>query len=108
MLEDGTAQWGRARAYAYFEDMRASFQYIADRHDALPRRTRLTGVSGLSLHRVGSHYVVFKLIAEGEVAITGILHQHMDVSTHLQALKSRADKELGDMRAMILRDMFKG
>jgi len=103
----GRKSWGEDRGFKYLEALYDGFQHIADRHDALPKRTRLTGASKIQLHRVGRHYIAFVIVAPDLVAITPILHQHMDVSTRLRELQALTDKEVGDMRAAFLRSMFK-
>lgn len=108
IARDSQAQWGKSRAITYIAALQASFQHIADRHDAIPKRTRLTGRLNLRLHRTGSHYIAFVVLNSDHVAITSILHERMDVSTRLQELQARTDKQVGDIRAQILRDQFKG
>ena len=103
----GRDRWGEARGFQYLEALYSSFQHIADRHDALPKRTRLTGASKIQLHRVGSHYVAFVILMPYHIAVTSILHQHMDVPARLRELQARTDDEVGDIRAAILRDLFK-
>ena len=99
--------WGRRRTYRYVRELYAGFQHIADRHDTLPKRTRVTGASKIQLRRVGSHYIACVILAPDLVAITSILHQRMDVSTRLRELQALTDREVGDMRAAFLRSMFK-
>ncbi len=87
--------------------LRKGLQYIADHHARLPDKSRLTGLARLNLYAVGSHYVVFVVLTEGEVAITTVLHQHMDVSTRLRELQGRTANEIGDLRAGLLREQLK-
>lgn len=103
----GIRRWGTAQALAYTEAFDKAFRYIADHHDRLPDKSRLTGYDRLNLHVVGSHYVVFMVLAPGQVAITSVLHQHMDVSTRLRELQGRTADEIGNIRAGLLRDQFK-
>ncbi len=103
----GIRKWGMAQALAYTEAFDKAFQYIADHHDRLPDKLRLSGYDRLNLHAVGSHYVVFVVLGPGRVAITSVLHQHMDVPTRLRELQKRTANEIGDLRAGLLRDQFK-
>ncbi len=107
LTDYGIDTWGQRRTYDYVRELYAGFQYVADRHDALPKRTRLTVALKIQMHRVGSHYIAFVVFTPDVVAITSILHQHMDVSTRLRELQALTDKEVGDMRAAFLRSMFK-
>lgn len=104
---DSNARWGPVRAKAYIQDLRAGIQFIADRPEAIPGRSRLTGTSGLRLHRVRNRYIAFKPVTADRIAITSILHERMDVTTHLNALQSRTESDLGTLRAMLLRDLYK-
>lgn len=107
LTDYGIDRWGQRRTYDYVRELYAGFQHIADRHDTLPKRTRLTEALKIQLHRVGSHYIAFVVLAPDVVAITSILHQRMDVSTRLRELQALTDEEVGDMRAAFLRSMFK-
>ena len=43
------------------------------------------------------------VLAPGEVAITSLLHQHMDVPTRLSELQGRTANEVGDLRVDLLK-----
>ena len=95
---------GRQQSLTYLTDLQAGFQYVADHHDRLPARKTITGVSSTRLHRVNHHYIAFRILAAGTVFITAVLHERMDVSTRLRDLQETTDKEVGDMRAQLLKD----
>ena len=103
----GRERWGEARGFQYLEALYDSFQHVADRHHALPKRTRLIEASRIQLHRVGSHYIAFVVLKPDFVAITSILHERMDVSTRLLELQARTDEEVGNILAAYLRSLFK-
>lgn len=103
----GEKTWGRAQTARYMAGLRKAFQYIANHHPKLPDKSRLTGYARLNLHAVGSHYIVFIVLAPGKVAVTSVLHQHMDVPTRLRELQGRTDNEIGDLRAGLLREQFR-
>ncbi len=107
LTDEGIERWGQPRTYLYVRELYSGFQHVADRHDTLPKRTRLTGASRIQLHRVGSHYVAFVVLTPDFVTITSILHQRMDVSTRLRELQAQTDVEVGDMRASLLRSLFR-
>jgi plasmid stabilization system protein ParE len=104
---EGRARWGAERNATYMRDLKRGFQHIADRHDALPERPKLTGASGLRLHRVGRHYIVFVVLTPDHVAITSVLHDHMDVPARLREMQALTDIEVGDVRAEVLRSLLK-
>jgi plasmid stabilization system protein ParE len=107
IAREGIRRWGIAQALAYAEQLERGFQHIADRHDAFPKRPRLTGASGLRLHRVGRHYIVFVVLTPDHVAITAVLHDHMDVPARLREVQSLTEQQVGDIRAGLLRSMMK-
>ena len=107
IADDSRQRWGKLRAIAYVSDLRSGFQHVADRHDTLPKRTRLTGSLKLGLHRVGRHYIVYTVLTTNDVAITAVLHERMDVSTRLQELHAHTAQQVGDIRARLLRSQFK-
>ncbi len=105
--QDTDAQWGRAQAAKYLAELKAAFQHIADRHEGLSKRRPL-GVADLRSHRVGSHYVIFLALTPDDLAIVAILHERMDVPARLKALRGSSEIELGNLRAALLRDLYKG
>lgn len=106
IARDGIRRWGIAQALAYTEQLERGVQHIADRHHALPERAKLTGASGLRLHRVGRHYIVFIVLTPDHVAITSVLHDHMDVPARLREMQALTDKQVGDVRAELLRSFW--
>ncbi|WP_443751150.1 type II toxin-antitoxin system RelE/ParE family toxin [Asticcacaulis solisilvae] len=101
----GADRWGVARARSYLEDLRAGFEFIAQRPQAVPQRTRLTGPANLRLHRVRNHYVVFTLVTDAHVVIVGVLHERMDVPARLEALQARTQIGLDELRVLDLRNL---
>jgi Arc/MetJ-type ribon-helix-helix transcriptional regulator/plasmid stabilization system protein ParE len=53
------ARFGQAITKKYFEDLDKAFQYIADHYASLPARKELTGDSGLGIHPIREHFVIF-------------------------------------------------
>lgn len=83
-IDDYTARhWGDAQARRYIAALWAAFDALAAR----PRlgRTRPGLPATLRLHKVGSHYVVYRRGPDGRVEIVRVLHQSMDLVTRLAA-----------------------
>ena len=98
-------RWGLAQARSYLEDLRDGFEFIAQRPQAILQRSRLTGPGNLRLHRVRNHYVVFTFVADDHLAIVGVLHERMDVPAHLEALQSRTEAALDELRMLDLHNL---
>lgn len=105
---DTRRQWGKDQALKYVAEMQEGFQHIADRHDALPQHSRLTGASKLRLHRIASHYICYLIMTPDLIIITGMLHERMDIPARLRELQTLTENDIGDLRAKLLRDMLRG
>jgi toxin ParE1/3/4 len=76
-------QFGRIHADDYLEGAFALFDDIAERRITWRRIPSEFGVEGY-MARYRSHFVFWRMRADGQVAILAILHQRMDVGRRLQ------------------------
>jgi len=87
------ARFGHAITKKYFEDLDKAFQYIADHCASLPARKDLTGDSGLCIHPVREHYVIFLPLRDG-VHIVDVLRQTQDVLNIIRQSAERFEREI--------------
>jgi plasmid stabilization system protein ParE len=99
-------RWGILQAKAYQADLAAGFQRVASRHEQLPKKA--VGVGEFRLHRIHHHYAVFLVLAADRVVIVSVLHERMDVSTRLHAVRAQLDRDVAEVRRTILKDNLSG
>ena len=76
-------QFGKTQADRYLDAAFARFDDIAERKVTWRRIPSEFGVDGF-FTRYQSHFIFWKMRADGEVAIVAILHQRMDLARRLQ------------------------
>jgi toxin ParE1/3/4 len=74
------AQWGARRALSYLQDIRATIGLVAANPDLSPINDDLP--NGYRQRSAGSHFIFYKR-RETFIEIVRILHQNMDIESHL-------------------------
>lgn len=87
------ARFGQAITKKYFEDLDKAFQYIADHYASLPARKELTGDSGLGIHPIREHFVIFLPLRDG-VHIVDVLRQSQDVPNIIRQSAAIFEREI--------------
>lgn len=87
------ARFGRETTKKYFEDLDKAFQYIADHYTSLPSRKELTGDSGLGIHPVREHFVIFLPLRDG-VHIVDVLRQTQDIPNIIRQSAAIFEREI--------------
>ena len=88
------ARWGPALTRQYFEDLHRGAEYIALNLRAVRARDDLTGDSGLGIHPVREHYIVYVAIDTQQIAIVALIQQTRDVPNLLKAQAFRIRREI--------------
>lgn len=76
-------QFGPTQADNYLDGAFSLFEDIIERRVAWKRIPKEFGVDGF-FTRYQSHFIFWKLRADGEVAIVAVLHRRMDLARRLQ------------------------
>lgn len=79
------SRWGTELTRQYFADLHEGAEWIARNHHSLPERVELTGTSGLGVHPVREHYVLYVPIGKHQIAIVAMIRQTRDVPAILTA-----------------------
>lgn len=73
--------WGRTQAERYINEIRAACEALVS--GARQGRSAEAIRKGYFKLAVGSHFLFYRLASDGAVDVVRILHQRMDVPTHL-------------------------
>jgi len=73
------SRWGRKLTSEYFSDLHEAAEYVATHHHRLSNREDLTGETGLSIHPVREHYLVYLPVADEFIIIAAVIRQSRDV-----------------------------
>jgi len=73
------SRWGRKLTSEYFSDLHEAAEYVATHHHRLSNREDLTGETGLSIHPVRKHYLVYIPVADEFIIIAAVIRQSRDV-----------------------------
>ena len=89
-------RWGADLTRQYFEDLHKEAEYIAQNHRSLRERDDLTGDTGLCVHPVREHHVVYTPIDTDKIIIVALIRQTRDVPGILKTHSHRIRQELNE------------
>lgn len=90
-------RWGAGLTRQYFEDLHNGAEYIAQNHRSLRERDNLSGETGLCVHPVREHYVVYTPIDTDEIIIVALIRQTRDVPGILKTYSFKIRQELNEI-----------
>ena len=73
------SRWGRKLTREYFSDLHEAAEYVAIHHRTPSSREDLTGGTGLSIHPIREHYLVYLPVADQYIIIVAVIRQSRDV-----------------------------
>ena len=73
------SRWGRALTQQYFSDLHEAAEYASMNHRSLGKRDDLTGDTGLFVHPVREHYLVYLPVDDQHIVIVAVIRQSRDV-----------------------------
>ena len=76
------SRWGRKLTREYFSDLHGGAEYVAIHHHRLSSREDLTGDTGLSIHPIREHYLVYLPVAD-QYIICRVLRLSITASVHV-------------------------
>lgn len=88
------SRWGKELTKQYFTDLHESAKGIAQSHSAMPQ---LTDASGLGIHPVREHYLVYVPISKKRIVIVALIRQTCDVPAILKANGFKIQRQLKEM-----------
>jgi len=72
-------RWGKTLTQEYFSDLHQASEYVALNHPNLKSREDLTGDTGLSIHPVREHYLIYLPVAANQIIIVAVMRQSRDI-----------------------------
>jgi plasmid stabilization system protein ParE len=91
------SRWGAELTKKYFVSLHESAEYIAQNHHSLEDKEYLTGTTGLGIHAVKEHYLVYVPIREGYIGIVALIRQTRDIPAILKANNYLICREISDI-----------
>jgi len=95
------ARWGSKLTRAYFGDLHKAAEYVATHYRALNSREDLTGDTGLSIHPVREHYLIYLPLDDGQIIIVAVLRQSRDVPQILGKTTFMIQREVNEIKRRI-------
>lgn len=90
------SRWGQKLTTEYFQGLHQGAEYIALNQDSLRAREDLTGDTGLGIHAVREHYLVYVPTGPKKIAIVALIRQTRDVPTILKNNAFQISRALKD------------
>jgi len=91
------SRWAKDLTKQYFIDLHESVESIARNHKGLAAMEHLAGASGLSIHPLREHYLVYVPITDNYIVIVSLIRQTRDVPAILAASGYRIRRQLKEI-----------
>lgn len=91
------SRWGKELTKKYFTDLHEGAEYIAKNHTSLSDKEYLTGTTGLGIHAVREHYVVYVPIRKNYMVIVALMRQIRDVPAILKVNNYFIRREINEI-----------
>ena len=91
-------RWGKELTKEYFADLNHAAEYVSMHHESLHRREDLTGGTGLSIHPVREHYLIYMPIDKHHIIIVSVLRQSRNIPETLKKMAFRIHREIQDIK----------
>ncbi len=88
------ARWGRELTQEYFSDLNRAAEYVAEHHENLCHREDLTGDTGLSIHPVREHYLIYMPVDKHYIIIVSVLRQSRNIPEILKKTAFMIQREI--------------
>lgn len=95
------SRWGQKLTGEYFSDLHEAAELVATHHHTLNNREDLTGETGLCIHPVREHYLVYLPVSEQFIIIVAVIRQSRDVPQILGKAEFMIRRELTEIKNLI-------
>lgn len=92
------ARWGEKLTAEYFGALHEAAEDLAKNYKTYRPREELAGGTGLLLHPVREHYMIYEPLAKNQIIIIAVLRQGRDIPTILSKGKHAFARELSALR----------
>jgi len=97
------SRWGTNLTREYFRDLHDAANFVAAHPHSLSNREDIAGDSGLSVHPVREHYLIYLTVADKYVVIVSVIRQTRDVPDILRRAQFLIRREVTEIRGRIRR-----
>lgn len=87
-------RWGTALTKQYFQNLHDKAEYLAKNSHLLFDRKNISGTTGIGMHPVREHYIVYVPVAKNLIIIVALIRQTRDVPAILKANHYRIQREI--------------
>ncbi len=95
------ARWGSELSRQYFQELHEAANFCALNQSAIAERDDLTGGSGLLVHPVREHYLIFLSASSSYIIIVSVLRQGRDIPEILRRSSFMIKREVERIRHLI-------
>jgi len=91
------ARWGKDLTKEYFTDLHEGANYIATHLSSMQKRDDLTGDTGLCIHAVREHYIVYIPSGKQEIIIVALIRQGRNIIRALKGNSYKIKREIQEL-----------
>ena len=97
------SRWGRSLTREYFGDLHEAAEYVASHQPGLSAREDLTGDTGLFIHPIREHYLVYLPVSSQYIILVAVIRQSRDVPLILGKTSFMIRREVNEIKDRIQR-----
>lgn len=94
-------RWGAVQTREYFQDLHDAANYCALNQQTIAQRDDLTGGSGLLIHPLREHYLIFLSVNSNHIIVISVLRQGRDIPEILRRSSFIIKREIDRIKKMI-------
>ena len=94
-------RWGNDLTQQYFQELHETANNIALNQESVAERDDLTGESGLCIHPVREHYLIYLPVTPKHIIIVSVQRQTRDIPALLKRSAFILNREIGAIKLAI-------
>ena len=98
------SRWGKELTRQYFTDLHKSVESIARNHKHFASIENVAGATGLSIHPIREHHLVYVPISDNYIVIVSLVRQTRDVPAILAASGYMIQRQLKEISEKLEQD----
>jgi len=100
------SRWGKELTRGNFNDLHEAAEFVATHRHTLNNKEDLTGDTGLCIHPVREHYLVYIPVGDQFTIIVAVIRQSRDVPRILGKVEFMIRREVMEIRNRITRGVL--
>lgn len=94
-------RWGNDLTRQYFQELHEAANYVALNQETMAKREDLTGDSGLCIHPVREHYLIYLPVSANHIIIVSVQRQSRDIPALLKQSAFILKREVEAIRSAL-------